>query len=664
MSTIVQRYVMPSKPTFTLDLPIGSQVLMVGEQGGGPSIWVGGDTSVATAKRTFSTAAIGDEVPTGRNVGSWIGPNGPVFLYDDYGGAAEDEFLEVKDFAAALSVANSFRLRSTSGQTEVSEGGTPYVTLMPEFPIAKYGALAGDPDAGQRNYEAFAEAIADAKAVRGRVVVDQGAYHLSQSVLLYQVDGIEIVARGRGAAYDNTGTTGLVGAMLLADARFTSGDPLLKIRGCDGVSVRGLRFHGGATWNAGSAVFTANGRVGFGVDITADSTSGPTRNVTVEDCTFLRISGPALRYGSATNYECDFVQIRDNIFVQVTSGVIQTGEQSVHNEVRGNYIGSYVDYGTDYQSGSVNQIRNDFQGGGVANTRVAIGCLWAEFVRDYHECTRGDGYLFPTTTGRNKWTGFKAVRVMSNQATMNIINWNQTGVVRTDVCEWSTYASDGSQVAKCLFNGQSGGSPATVIETGVTYLNGARPRLSTNTGYVDDAILGNPFNSLTDLTSTLGDNPSPIGEKRMFLTMLRMMSSAIRLEDIDLDSLKWVQLKSIYNVLTVWNQSQNLFTVGTTGLFSHFGDDKTAAPGACTINGMVGLAAIPAGQTSVTITNSLAGTGTYLILDVGLKQGSSDATLTEVTGSMLASPGRIVITGNAAATGIVSVWFKLTGVIL
>lgn len=84
--------------------------------------------------------------------------------------------------------------------------------------------------------------------------------------------------------------------------------------------------------------------------------------------------------------------------------------------------------------------------------------------------------------------------------------------------------------------------------------------------------------------------------------------------------------------------------------------DKSGTPGAATINTARGRAAIAAGASSVTITNSRVSASSMIVAHID--QASADGTLTSIQ-RITCGAGTMTIYGNANATAAVSVRFQV-----
>lgn len=89
-----------------------------------------------------------------------------------------------------------------------------------------------------------------------------------------------------------------------------------------------------------------------------------------------------------------------------------------------------------------------------------------------------------------------------------------------------------------------------------------------------------------------------------------------------------------------------------SGMASANASKANITPGAVTYNGIQGTVAIPAGQSSVTITNALIDANTKIMANIA--QAAADGTLTSLP-RIVPAAGSVTIYGNANATAAVVV---------
>ena len=107
-------------------------------------------------------------------------------------------------------------------------------------------------------------------------------------------------------------------------------------------------------------------------------------------------------------------------------------------------------------------------------------------------------------------------------------------------------------------------------------------------------------------------------------------------------------------VLSCQQGSVGYTSDGAVPTINDFGD-LTGTPGSGTTNAKRGRAVIPAGQSSITITNSLAGQNSLAIVTLE----TADGTLTRLI--VAVTIGSFTVTGNASATGNTQFSFLVSG---
>lgn len=118
---------------------------------------------------------------------------------------------------------------------------------------------------------------------------------------------------------------------------------------------------------------------------------------------------------------------------------------------------------------------------------------------------------------------------------------------------------------------------------------------------------------------------------------------------INTDVLNFYYLNSAASI-TGSQLNQSLFVYNG---FQQSAQDKSATPGPVTINKTMGRVAIPAGGSSITITNNCCFSNSVILLSME----SADAVLTRVR--VVPGNGSFVISGNANASATVKLGFVI-----
>jgi hypothetical protein len=582
------------------------------------------------------------------------------------------------------------------------------------FNVLDYGAIPSNPYAGALNVTAFNTAITAANSVsQGTVLVPNGPYYIGSTIEIYQKHGISL----RGSCERPTIYNGamVTGTLLVPDATFTIGDPMVRIRGSDGCCVENLKIHGGGVWNSGTAYFTTKGRAGCGVELEASVATGPTRCNLIKDCTFQGFGclapttwqpdtgytagqyvvngstsyecitagtsassgGPTgtsdditdgtvhwrwvdaygwgIRMGSTTNYQVDLNHVYRCAFLEVANGLIQHGTQTVHNWIEKGIVGSFTDFGFDFRDGDVRLRDYDFQGGGLAGVNIRGSAYWAHLIDLYSEITRGTGYRFPTSTSRNYPTRIDGCRILWQQEDPDdfyLVDYKQTGTVLCTGCTWTSSSMD--DVGYVFWDGQSGASPPSIIEQGCEYLQAIRPMVSTVCAYQSPGTI-NPLNPLTEMVGSWGSTPATQADYPMLRTKVRLFESELWFEDTTSSGYA-LKLRSVNNSLRIRNQLDDLvMELGAGGQITRPGSDNTTPGTSATINQVCGSFTLAAGQGTFTLSSNRISTAS--ILDA--VPDTNDATLGYLKAVTITS-GQAVIRFSGTATANCKINFKIT----